>query len=274
MKQLLNAIFLALAGVLAGASPALAQFDHSHAAFTGLLKKHVVLIEGGKTSQVRYAELAKDRAGLKSYLETVSKVPEGEFKGWSKPQQLAFLMNAYNAYTLELILTRYPNLKSIRDFGYIPKLTSVWDKWTFPLLGKDATLNGVEHGMIREPGVYDDPRIHFAVNCASIGCPMLREEAYVADRLDAQLNEQTARFLSDRSRNRVSADGTLEVSKIFEWYKGDFEKGYKGIKSREAFFARYAKSLTDNVEHQKALAEGKVAIRTLDYDWSLNDIRR
>ncbi|MEO7403501.1 MAG: DUF547 domain-containing protein, partial [Burkholderiales bacterium] len=261
-------------GLVAAIPMAHAQFDQSHGAFTTLLKKHVVLGPGAHASQVRYAELLKDRPALKSYLESLSKVTEAEFKTWTKPQQLAFLMNAYNGYTLELILTRYPNLKSIRDFGYIPKLTSVWDKWTFPLLGKEISLNGVEHDTIRVPGVYDDPRIHFAVNCASIGCPMLREEAFVAERLDAQLDEQAARFLADRSRNRVSADGTLEVSKIFDWYKGDFEKGLKGIKSREAFFAKYAKSLTDNVEHQKLVVDGKAAIRTLDYDWSLNDAKR
>lgn len=273
LKFLLAVWALSLLGLMTVAGAARAQFDHSHAALTALLKKHVVLVDGGKASKVRYGELKTDRAQLKSYLDGTGKVTEAEFKGWSKPQQLAFLINVYNAWTLELILTRYPDLKSIRDFGYIPRINSVWDKYTFPLLGKDATLNGVEHGMIRAPGVYDDPRIHFAVNCASIGCPMLREEAFVADRIDQQLDEQSMRFLSDRSRNRVNAQGELEVSKIFDWYKGDFNKGLKGIKSSEAFFARYAKQLTDNPEHQAAVRDGKASIRYLDYDWSLNVAR-
>lgn len=270
LKFLLVVWTLGVLGLMSVAGAARAQFDHSHAAFTALLKKHVVLVDGGKASKVRYGELKNERAQLKAYLDNLSKVGEAEFKGWSKPQQLAFLMNVYNAWTLELILTRYPDLKSIRDFGYIPRINSVWDKYTFPLLGKDGTLNGVEHGMIRAAGVYDDPRIHFAVNCASIGCPMLREEAFVADRLDQQLDEQAMRFLSDRSRNRVNAQGELEVSKIFDWYKGDFNKGLKGIKSSEAFFARFAKQLTDNPEHQAAVRDGKASIRYLDYDWSLN----
>lgn len=269
-KFLLAVWTLGVLALIALAGPARAQYDHSHAAFTALLKKHVVLVDGGKASKVRYGELKNDRAQLKAYLDGTSKVTEAEFKGWSKPQQLAFLINVYNAWTLELILTRYPDLKSIRDFGYIPRINSIWDKYTFPLLGKDGTLNGVEHGMIRAPGVYDDPRIHFAVNCASIGCPMLREEAFVADRLDQQLDEQSMRFLSDRSRNRVNAQGELEVSKIFDWYKVDFNKGLKGIKSSEAFFARYVKQLTDNPEHQAAVRDGKASIRYLDYDWSLN----
>ena len=271
-RQFAFSVAVLFSGLMLTAPAAHAQFDHSHAAFTALLKKNVVLVNGGRASQVRYAALAQDRPALKSYLDNVSKVGEAEFKGWTKPQQLAFLINAYNGYTLELILQRYPNLKSIRDFGYIGPF-SIWKKKWFTLLGKEAFLDGIEHEMIRAPGVYDDPRIHFAVNCASIGCPMLREEAYVADRLDAQLNEQATRFVSDRPRNRVAADGVIEVSKIFEWYKDDFSKGLKGIASREAFFMRYAKQLTDNPEHQKLVADGKAAIRSLDYDWSLNDAR-
>lgn len=256
----------------AASSGAFAQFDHAHTALTSVLKKHVVLVDRGNASQVRYGELQKDRAALKSYLDAITRVTEPEFKGWTKPQQLAFLINAYNAWTLELILTRYPDLKSIRDFGYLP-FNNIWKKRWFTFLGKEYYLDGIEHEMIRAPGVYDDPRIHFAVNCASIGCPMLREEAFVADRLDAQLDEQALRFVSDRSRNRVNAEGVLEISKIFDWYKGDFEKGHRGIKSREAFFARYAKQLTDNAAHQQAVADGKAPIRILDYDWTLNVAR-
>lgn len=250
-----------------------AQFDHGHAAFTALLNRHVVLVEGGKASQVRYSDLARDRAALKAYLDGLSRVTDGEFRGWTKGQQLAFLINAYNGFTLELILQRYPDLKSIRDFGYLP-WNNVWKRRWINLLGRDQSLDGIEHEIIRAPGVYDDPRIHFAVNCASIGCPMLREEAFVADRLDAQLDEQVLRFLSDRSRNRVAADGALEVSRIFDWYKGDFSKGLRGIRSREQFFGRYARQLADDPQQQKAVAEGRAPLRFLDYDWVLNDVRR
>ncbi len=175
-------------------------FDHSHAAWTALLKKHVVLVDGGKASKVDYAAVAQDRASLKAYLDSLSKVPPAEYAAWKKPEQLAFLINAYNAFTLEKILTRYPDLKSIRDFGSI--FGNPWKDKFFTLLGKPMTLDGIEQDTIRAPGAFDEPRIHFAVNCASIGCPMLREEAYVADRIDRQLEEQAERFLSDRSRNR------------------------------------------------------------------------
>jgi hypothetical protein len=176
---------------------------------------------------------------------------------------MAFLINAYNAYTVEKILTRYPDLKSIRDFGTV--FGNPWKDRFFRLLGREASLDGIEHEMLRKPGAYDDPRVHFAVNCASIGCPMLREEAYVAARLDRQLEEQAARFLSDHSRNRFS-NGRLEVSKIFDWFKEDF-----GV--REKFLARFAQALADSPEAQRAVAEGRAPLSFLDYDWTLNDAR-
>ena len=280
MKRLFNgAAALVLAAIISaiGLLPAtaFAQFDHTHAAWTALLKKHVVLIQDGKASQVRYANFAKDRAALKSYLDTLSKVSDAEFKAWSKPQQMAFLINAYNAYTVEKILTKYPDLKSIRDFGNV--FGNPWKDKFFTLLGREAYLDWVEHETLRAKGVYNEPRVHFAVNCASIGCPMLREEAYVANKLDAQLEEQTRRFLSDRARNRYNdKNGQLEVSKIFEWFKEDWQSDYKGIgtaepiKTREQFFARYAKLLSDSPEAQAKIAEQKAMISFLEYDWSLN----
>ena len=269
---------LALVALPLGA--AFAQFDHSHAAWTALLKKNVVLIDGGKASQVRYAGFAKERAQLKAYLATLSKVTEGEFDGWSKPQQMAFLINGYNAFTVEKILTRYPDLKSIWDFGKIFG-NPFRDKF-FTLLGKEGTLDRIEHETLRKKGVYDEPRVHFAVNCASIGCPMLREEAFVAERLDAQLEEQARRFLSDRSRNRFNAQkGAIEVSEIFKWFREDWTSGYRGfegrtpaIGSREQYFGRYAKLLADTPGEQRLIEDGKASISHLDYDWSLNDVKR
>jgi hypothetical protein len=252
---------------------ALAQFDHHHKAWTALLARHVVLIDGGKASQVRYVEMAKDRAALKSYLDVLAQVSEKEFRSWPKPQQLALLINAYNAGMVELVLTRYPKLNSVWDFGKL--FNNPFKKRFIRLFGRDYSLDMIEHDTIRAPGAYDEPRIHFAVNCASIGCPMLREEAYAADRLDAQLEEQTRRFLSDRSRNRYNASASaLEVSEIFKWYREDFERGYGGIRSREQFFAKHAMQLADTPDAQKAVREQKAEIRHLDYDWGVNDAKR
>ena len=261
MRRLLS-VLVALAGI-ALSMPSRAQgFDHKP--WDSLLKKHVVVVQGGKASQVRYAEFAKDRAALKAYLDSLSRVTEAQFNAWPKPERMAFLINAYNAFTVEKILTRYPNLKSIRDFGTV--FGNPWKDKFFTLFGRESWLDQVEHEMLRKPGAYNEPRVHYAVNCASIGCPMLREEAFVADRLDAQLEEQAVRFLSDRSRNRYEA-GKLEVSKIFDWFKEDF-----GV--REQYFARYARLLADAPEAQKLVAEGRAPLAFLEYDWTLNDVVR
>jgi hypothetical protein len=229
-------------------------FDHAHPAWDALLRKHVVLLDGGKASRTDYTGMAQQRGGLKEYLQALSRVSEVEFDAWSRPQRMAFLINAYNAYTVEKILTRYPDLGSIWDFGKL--FGNPFRDEFFSLLGRKMSLDGIEHDILRKH--YKDPRVHYAVNCASIGCPMLREEAYVAARLEAQLEEQAQRFLSDRTRNRFR-DGRLEVSKIFDWYKEDFEP-------REEYFARYA-----SVLGMPAGANPRLVF--LDYDWTLNDSR-
>jgi len=253
--------------------PARAQaFDHSHAAWTALLKKHVVLIDGGRASQLRYAGMAADRAALKAYLDTLSAVSAAAFNAFGKTQQMAFLINAYNAFTVELILTRYPKLASIRDLGSL--LQNPWKPKFIKLLGTQMSLDNIEHDTLRARGRYDDPRIHFAVNCASIGCPMLREEAFVAERLDAQLEEQTRRFMADRSRNRFNAaSGRLELNKIFDWYGDDFKLGHLGIASLAAFAARYAEQLADSPADRERVRGQQMPISFLDYDWKLNDAR-
>ena len=271
MKRIFAPLLLTFALPLS----ALAQgFDHTHSAFTALLKKHVVLIDGGKSSQVKYAALKAERPALKAYLDSLSKVTQAEFDGWSKAQQMAFLINAYNGFTLELIVSNYP-VKSIKDIGGV--FDNRWKRKFFKLLGNDSFLDQIEHEWLRKPGRYNEPRVHYAVNCASIGCPMLREEAFVADRLGAQLEEQAVRFLSDRSRNRFS-NGKLEVSMIFNWFKEDWAGSYTGfdgktpaITSREDYFARYAKLLADKPEDQKKIMDKAAPMSHLDYDWSIND---
>jgi len=267
-RQLLLAL-LALPGLLP--TPAAAQnVDHSHAAWTALLKRHVVLLRGGQASQLRYAGMAADRAALQAYLASLSAVDAAGFASFSKAQQMAFLINAYNAFTVELVLGRYPNLKSIKDIGSL--FSNPWKPAWIPLLGQTVSLDDIEHGRLRARGRYDDPRIHFAVNCASVGCPMLREEAFVADRLDAQLTEQQRRFLSDRSRNRWdAAKGRLAVSKIFDWYGEDFRLGHRGITSLPAYFASQADLLADAPAERERMRSPQVEIAFLDYDWALND---
>jgi hypothetical protein len=264
-------VALLLLLVLLPLAPPAAAFDHSHAEFSKLLQAHVAWNAAGTATTVDYAALARDRAKLNEYARSLSAVPQSEFARWSMPERHAFLINAYNAFTLELILSRYPNLASIRDLGNIV-FNSPWKRRFFSLLGKQRHLDEVEHELLRGAADFDEPRIHFAVNCASIGCPALRPEAFRADRLDAQLADQTRRFLRDRTRNRLSSGPNLklEISPIFKWYGGDFEAGHRGIRSVQSFIAHYADAIADTPELRARVARADLEIRYTEYDWALN----
>ena len=248
------------------------SFDTTHAAWTALLRKHVRLLRAGQATQAHYAGFAAERAALTAYRASLAAVTAAAFAAWTRAERRAFLINAYNAFTVELILTRYPDLKSIKDLGSL--LSNPWKPKWITLLGAKVSLDDIEHAMLRKRGDYDDPRVHFAVNCASIGCPALREEAFVAARLDAQMDEQALRFMSDRTRNRLDVQrGQLALSKIFDWYGEDFRLGHRGIASLAAFAARYADVLADAPADRERIRAGRVDIVFTDYDWALNDAR-
>lgn len=164
---------------------------------------------------------------------------------------------------MDLVLDAWPNLESIKDLG--SWFRNPWKKSFIPLFGKTVSLDDIEQGMIRAKGVYDEPRIHFAVNCASIGCPALRPEAYSGAGLDAQLADAARRFLSDRTRNRM-ADGQLEISSIFKWYGDDFDM-VGGLRN---FLASEGDALGLTDAQRQSLRERSLPIRFLDYDWRLN----
>ena len=254
------------------ASATHAQLDHAHKAWDALLKKHVRYVQEGNASRVDYAGFARDRAQLKAVLDDYQKVARADFDRWTKPQQQAFLFNAYNAFTIEKVLTRYPNIKSIRDFGTV--FGNPWKDKFFTLFGQPSFLDQVEHEILRKEGLYDDPRVHVAVVCASIGCPMLRNEAFTADRLEGQLEDAMRRFMSDRTRNRYNAQAKrLEISKIFDWYGKDFERGHKGFASVKGTAARYADLLADAPADRETVKAQAAEVSFLDYDWALNDAR-
>ena len=267
-------LLTALAGCALLPMAALAQnstdqaFDHQYSDWNALLKKHVKWLADGKQSRVNYRGFAADRAALKAVLAAMSGVPQAAFDGWRKAEQMAFLINAYNAFTVELILTKYPNLKSIKDLGSL--FQSPWKKEFFSLLGQPRHLDWIEHDRLRP--VYQDPRVHAAVNCASIGCPALRNEAFTAGTLDAQLDDGMRRFMGDRTRNRVK-DGEVQVSAIFKWFGEDFSGGHGGFNGVKDVFAAYATQLTDNPQEQTALRDKRLPVDYLDYDWSLNDLK-
>ncbi len=261
---------LSLIGVLLFASQAHAALDHQYSAFDALLSKHVKWNASGTASAVDYAGLKKERASLGKVLTAFSAVTQAEFDQFSREQQLAFLINAYNGFTLELILSKYPDLDSIKDLGGLFS-GSPWSQDFFSLLGQKRTLDWIEHDQIRGSGRYNEPRIHFVVNCASIGCPALRPQAITADSLEASLEDSTKRFFSDRTRNYYDPqEAELQVTKLLDWYEDDFTKGHQGIQTVKGFLARYANQLSDDEAVRKQIGSETVDYGFTSYDWSLN----
>lgn len=257
--------------VAADTMPAVVQTEQAlHQQWQALVSQHVKPINHGSSSAVDYAAMQQQRTQLQSYLKQLSSISQSQFDAWDKASQLAFLINAYNAWTVELILTKYPDIESIKDLGGL--FSSPWDKSIIPLLGKKRSLNDIEHKLIRGSDRYNDPRIHFAVNCASIGCPALLEEAYTGTKLEQQLDAQTKRFLADTSRNYAKGD-TVYLSAIFKWYGDDFTQGFAGADSVEAFLLLYPNALQLNAEQQAAAKKQQLDIDFLDYNWSLNAVR-
>jgi hypothetical protein len=224
-----------------------AQKAPSHQQWDKLLKKYV-----NNSGLVNYKGLQKDQAELNAYLKILSEnAPQDN---WSEDEKKTFLINGYNAFTVSLILKHYP-VKSIKDIaGNIYKINTPWDIKFINIGGKKYDLNNIEHGILRKK--FDDPRIHFALVCASISCPRLRNGAYTAATLNARLEEAGRGFLNDRSKNKVAAD-KAELSKYFSWYKGDFTKNG---------------SLPDYInKYSQIKINADTKISSLDYNWNLNE---
>jgi hypothetical protein len=241
MKHLTALLFLLSTSVYAEV------FDHDHQSF-GELLGDIVSVQG-RQSRVDYPQLIQARGKLDHYLESLSSVSRTSFDGFNKDQQLAFLINTYNGYQLRQVIDHYP-IKSIKDVGSF--FSSPWSKEFFTLFGEAASLDFVEHQLIRK--LFKEPRIHFAVNCASISCPPLSNEAYVAPRLNDQLDAAASNFLNDAEANYLKGK-TLYASKIFDWYEEDFPNGVIN------FVKTYRTDLPD---------ENQIELKFSDYNWNLN----
>lgn len=236
---------LAFIGILIGSAlMASAQsFDQPYSTFNQVLETYVV------DGRVDYRGLKSEPQPLAAYLTEAGAVKESEFNAWSQNEQLAFLINLYNAATLQLILDHYP-VESIKKIGTFFK--GPWDQPAVLLFGKTITLNELEHGIIRKR--YNEPRVHMVLVCAAKGCPPLRSEVYTADQLDAQLDDQTRIYLASPDGLVIDhAKGVARISSIFKWYGGDFP-------SVERF-----------VEEYSGESIAGLKIRYLNYDWSLNE---
>ncbi|PZX61071.1 uncharacterized protein DUF547 [Algoriphagus ratkowskyi] len=221
----------------------------SHKAWNELLKANV-----SADGKVNYKGFIKDKAKLETYLKSISENAPDR-KTWSKDEQLAYWINAYNAFTVKLITDNYP-VKSIKDLGpklKIPMIKDVWHYKFFKIAGQESSLDEIEHSILRKE--FEEPRIHFAVNCASISCPPLLNEAFEAKTIDEQLDKVAKNFINS-SRNKITPDA-IQISSIFSWFKGDFTK--KG--SLTEFLNKYS----------KVKIKPNAKISYLDYDWNLNE---
>ena len=219
-----------------------------------------VLAEHAERGGVDYAGLKRDRGGLDAYLRSLARARPAALP---EDEALAFWINAYNAVVIHHVLDRYPGIRSVED------VDGFFDELTFPVAGEELTLDEIE----TRGRALGDPRIHFAVVCASTSCPDLLAEPYAAARLDRQLRDQTRRFLSDESKGlrHDAAGGVLWLSSIFKWYAGDFTGGSTVV----AFFARggvldWVREHTPP-EIARRLRGADPSVRYLEYDWGLND---
>ena len=221
----------------------------SHLPWTILLSKYV-----DQNGGVDYLGFQNDSLNLKQYLTLLSANPPSSI--WNAEDQIAYWINAYNAFTIQLIIDHLP-LESVRDIGgSIPMINSAWDQKFFKIGNVSFDLNTIEHDILRVQ--FDEPRIHFAINCASISCPALRNEAYEGVNLEFQLQEQTRRFLLDTTKNFIG-ESQLDISKIFSWFASDFNN---------------TGTVREFIETNIGIAiEEDVKIQYLDYNWNLNDQR-
>jgi len=213
----------------------------------------VLLTKYNQSGHVDYAGFKSEETRLDAYLEKLAGIdPES----LPRQERFAFYINAYNAWTIKLILSGYPGVTSIKKLGSLFK--SPWKKKFVRIGGRLTTLDHIEHDILRPE--FQDPRVHFAVNCASIGCPPLYKEPFTGPRLDLQLNTATRNFINDPRYNRLKGD-TLYVSSIFKWFNEDFNDDIVG------FFQKHA---SGELKRDILARKLSLKIKYLDYDWSLN----
>ncbi|MEX1191692.1 MAG: DUF547 domain-containing protein [Brumimicrobium sp.] len=221
---------------------------HNHSLWTELTKKHVA-----SNGYMDYKGMIKDSVKLNKYLDQLSsKHPN---KSWTSNERKAYWINAYNAFTVKLIVDNYP-VESIKDLGgAIYRVNTPWDIKFIEIEDKKYHLNDLEHNILRKE--WEDARIHAAVNCASVSCPKLRAEAFVASKLDKQLDEQMRIFVNDKTKNEINEE-SANLSKLFKWFSGDFKNN--------------ADSVIDYInKYSDVKLSEKAKIDYLEYDWGLND---
>lgn len=248
------------------------SFDHTYTAYGELLHRYIA------GTRVNYTHLTRDRVALDAVAADIGIVSEDEFKSWTREEQIAYWINAYNIFTLQAIVNHYPIRRrwfswlTFSPHNSIKQIPGVWTGLQWHGAGHELTLDEIEHGILRKK--YDEPRIHFAVNCAAISCPPLRAEPYIGIQLDEQLSQAARDFLN--SDLGLQIDGsTLLVSKIFDWYGEDFFSNY--AESIDTKYSSLEQAILGFVaaygplEAVRLIQDEMARIKFLKYNWALND---
>ncbi len=266
---------------LAGPTRATAQSDtdtrvESSGKFEYSLYAEVLAEFLDGNGRVDYRALKGDRAGLDQFIRLMRALDPAVVESWSDEAKMALWINAYNALTLQVIIDHYPIKSSFAKSLIYPKnsirqIDGVWDELTHVVAGRQVTLGGIEHEILRKE--FNQPLVHMGLVCASISCPTLRAEPYVGERLLDQLGEQTVQFFSDGDKYRLDRRRERAyLSPIFDWFEEDFVRyqeeveGKSGVSGKQAVF--------DFVNHHVETTDrvpGDYRISYLDYDWSLNE---
>jgi hypothetical protein len=257
----------------AGTTQAAPFSDEDYAA---VLKAHV-----DDKGMVDYKALKEDHGKLDDFLVAMARLDGATYDAWTEQARIAFWINAYNALTLKAILDHYPIQAGLLSGLAYPKnsirqIPGVWDKLQFLVVGSKMTLNQIEHETLRAK--FNEPRIHVALVCAALGCPRLRNEPFVGEKLGDQLDDQTKGFVNDPAKFRIDRDGgKVYLSSIFKWFGGDFVKKHKpeagfdsGGSDAEKAVLHFASGYLP-AQDAEYLRTGRYAVAYLDYDWSLNE---
>lgn len=288
---LLSLIFFAFSTIVPGEYYSIAEenqkqlsgntesFDQRHTVYGTLLDKYV------RDGKVNYRGFISSADKFGRYLDQLASVSEEDFTGWPREERLAFWINAYNAFTIKAIIDNYPIERKfslsalIYPKNSIRQIDGVWDELEFRAAGRTVTLNQIEHEILRKE--FNEPRIHSAIVCASIGCPDLLDEPYVAGKIDQQLHKATVNFVNNPDKGvRISrSEGEVSLSKIFNWFGGDFVPDYntseffKDKSEKERAVLNFVRKHLRSDDDTEFLINNDLRISYMDYDWSLNEYK-
>jgi len=242
------------------------EFDPEYTAYGRVLTAFI------KGEKVDYRQLQSNRADLDRFVSELAGLKASDLLAMPRDDQMALWINAYNGLTLRSIIDAYP-VKSIKD------IDGVWDKRKWPVAGRKVTIDQVEHEILRPE--FKDPLVHFAVNCAAIGCPPLLNQPFRGTTLNTQLNQMASAFANNDERNRIDFDRkNVSTTEIFSWFGEDFVGDYRpsdrfnDLSETEAAALGFVFAFYADTAMAQAADQTGWSLEYYPYDWSLNDIER